>query len=132
MNARRISIAIFILLFFGVMFGGLFHMGMGMDMTGNMTECPFMSKGESLCSMDAFEHLGAWQSVFTATLSNSILLLLLGTAMTVVSVAPHLLRKLLYADPPLLTVATRERLYSFFYRPFQELFARGILHPKLF
>lgn len=130
MNTHRLSTGIFTLLFLGAMFGGLFHMGT--DMTGSMTDCLFMSEIETVCPMNAFEHLGAWQSVFTVSLTSSILLLLLaGTLVGVASIAPHMLRKILYADPPLLT-SIRALLNTFPRSPLQELFSRGILHPKLF
>jgi len=129
---RRLSTFVFTLLFLGAMFGGLFHMTMGMDMTGNMTGCPFMTHEQTLCSMSVLDHIGSWQSVFSAVVpSLTLLLSVLVTAVFVLSVAPNLLLKQRFRELPL----SREllhRTYSFSYRPLQELFSNGILHPKLF
>lgn len=129
---RGLSTAIFILLFLGAMFGGLFHMTMGMDMTGNMSGCPFMTHEETLCSMSVTEHLNAWQSAFTMTVPGFALLLsVLAAAVVLVAIAPNLLQRELFA-PPTIAKEIVERVYSFSYRPLQELFSSGILHPKLF
>lgn len=127
----RLATAMFALLFLGVMFGGLFHMS-GMDMTGDMTDCPYMTHDEVLCSMSIFDHFAAWESHFLALVPQLTVLLLAAAAiLTVQAIAPHLL------SPPLQLHAIpikqyRDRTYTFSYRPLQELFSRGILHPKLF
>jgi hypothetical protein len=114
------------------MFVSLFHMSMGMDMTGGMTDCPFMIHDEVICSMNIADHIGAWKSVFLAVAPTLVLLLAVAGAVAfVASVAPHLFalkRRLI----PILHKQLRERTYAFSYRPLQELFSSGILHPKLF
>lgn len=128
----RITALVFILLFLGAMFGGLLHMTMGMDMAGNMTGCPFMSNGEVLCSMNTLDHISAWQSAFAAVApSFALLLLALGAVAIVLAVAPNLLLRQRYQIRQL-PRDVRERIYTFSYRPLQELFSSGILHPKLF
>lgn len=126
-------LSIMLLAFFlGTMFFSLFHMSMGMDMHGGMVDCPFMAHEEVICPMNLADHIGAWKSVFLATVpALTLLLAITGVAVSVISVAPNLLRKIEYASPPLqrwLAV----RIYSFSYRPLQELFSNGILHPKVF
>ena len=129
---RRLSTTIFILLFLGAMFGSLFHMSMGMDIAGGMSDCPYMSNEEVLCSMSIFDHFAAWESHFLALVPQlTVLLLAVAAVLTVRAIAPPLL------SPPLQPYAIaikqyRDRTYTFSYRPLQELFARGILHPKLF
>lgn len=129
---RRLSTSVFTLLFLGAMFGGLFHMTMSMDMTGNMIGCPYMTHEEVLCSMSVFDHIGSWQSAFSAVIpSLTLLLSALVAAVLILSVAPNLLLKHKFREPPL----SREllhRTYSYSSRPLQELFSNGILHPKLF
>lgn len=118
--------------FLGTMFFSLFHMSMGMDMSGGMTDCPFMAHEEVICSMNLADHIGAWKSVFLSTVPTfTLLLAVAGVAVFVASVAPNLLRKIEYASPPS-QKWLEVRTYTFSYRPLQELFSNGILHPKLF
>lgn len=129
---RRLSALVFTLIFLGAMFGGLFHLTMGMDITGNIAGCPFMTNERALCSMSVLDHIGSWQSAFSAVVPSLVLLLsALVAAVLVLLVAPNLLLKRKFREPPL----SRElihRTYLYSYRPLQELFSNGILHPKLF
>lgn len=120
-------------IFLSVMFLSLFHMPVGMDMSGSMSsDCPFMSHEEVICSMSTLDHLTAWKSAFMAILpSLTLLLLAIAAVALVLSVAPNLFQRQKYR----LTLPThylKERTYSYSYRPLQELFSNGILHPKLF
>lgn len=125
--------AVMTIIFFGVMFLSLFPMFTDMNMSGGMSsDCPFMSHEEVICSMSAFDHLSAWKSAFIVTLPSLTLLLLVAIAfVTIVSVAPNLLHRQRYRNGPV-TRSVHERTYTFSYRPLQELFSNGILHPKLF
>lgn len=129
---RKLTTLVFTLLFLGTMFGSLFHMSMGMDMTGEMSGCPFMLQSEVICQMNLADHIEAWQSAFSAVVPLLTLLLsALAAAVLILSVAPNLLLKQKFREPPF----SREllhRTYSYSYRPFQELFSNGILHPKLY
>ena len=118
--------------FLGAMFFSLFHMSMGMDMYGGMTDCPFMSHEEVICPMNLADHIGAWKSVFTSVAPTlALLFVTAGAAVLIVSTAPNLLRRIQYASPPLYRWL-QARTYTFSYRPLQELFSRGILNPKLY
>ncbi len=118
--------------FLGALFFSLFHMSMGMDMSGAMTDCPFMKHGEVICPMNFADHIDAWKSAFLSVVPTvTLLLVAVGMALLVVSVAPNLLRKIKYASPPPQRWLAA-RTYSFSYRPLQELFSNGILHPKLY
>ncbi|MCA9364231.1 hypothetical protein KC727_03355 [Candidatus Kaiserbacteria bacterium] len=116
----------------GTMFVSLFTMSMDMDMTGGMSDCPFMSHDEVLCPMNLIDHIGAWKSAFLAVVPTIVFLLIgAGAVALTVSLAPHLISPR-YKPIPILPRMLRERTYSFFYRLFQELFSNGILNPKLF
>lgn len=114
----------------GAMFVSLFHMSMDMMASGN--DCIYMSHEETICPMSVADHLGAWQSVFQTVAPSFVLLLTaLGALVVFVITFPRIFaskRTLLPTLPRLL----RERTYTFTYRPLQELFSSGILHPKLF
>ncbi|MCA9358694.1 hypothetical protein KC926_00620 [Candidatus Kaiserbacteria bacterium] len=131
---RRFSAIILLSLFVFTLFGGLFHISMGMDMGdgGSVSACPFMSHGEVVCSMDIFDHLAAWQSDFMMLVPASASLLGSLAAILLLSIAPHLLfsyQKLL-SQRRIIYRQTNPSLVSL--HPLQELFARGILNPKLF
>jgi hypothetical protein len=122
-----------ILLFLlGAMFVSLFHMSVGMDMSGSMTDCLFMERSEVICPMNLADHIGAWESAFLSIVPTlTLLLAVAGAAVLVASVAPNLLRKIQYSSPPL-TRWLQTRIYTFSQRPLQDLFSNGILHSKLF
>lgn len=130
--AGKILSLTLLVLFLGTMFFSLFHMSMGMDMSDGMSDCPFMSHEEVVCSMNLTDHIGAWKSTFNLIVpSFTLLLLAVVTLVTIVSIAPNLLRKKEFVSPPSYRWII-QRTYTFSYRPLQELFANGILHPKLF
>lgn len=127
----KIVSKLFIILFLSSMFVSLFGMSQ-MNMSAGMTDCPYMSHEEVICPMNLTDHIGAWKSVFLSIVpSLTLLLAVAGMAVFVTSVAPNLLRKIEYASPPL-QKWLQVRTYTFSYRPLQELFARGILNPKLY
>ncbi len=114
----------------GAMFVSLFHMSMGMDMSGGMSDCPFMAHEEVLCPMNLADHIDAWKTAFVA-IAPTIVFLLTVTVAFIVSVAPFLFRPKRNTIP-ILYRQFLQRRYSYSYRPLQELFSNGILHPKLF
>lgn len=128
----KLTTSLILTFLLGAMFVSLFHMSTGMDMTGGMSDCPFMAHDEVICPMDLADHIGAWKSAFLAVTPTIVLLLsAVGAAALVTTVAPYLFtpkRK----PVPILHGQLRERTYAFSYRPLQELFSNGILHPKVF
>lgn len=128
----KTATAIILTVLLGAMFVSLFHLSMGMDMTGSMSDCPFMAHEEVLCPINLADHIGAWKSAFLAVAPTIFLLLAIaGLAVVMAALAPHLFA--LKRKPiPILTKQLRERTYTFSYRPLQELFSNGILHPKVF
>lgn len=122
----------FTTVFLSVLFLSLFHMPVGMDMSEKMSGCPFMSHEEVLCSMSTLDHLAAWKSAFSAvTPSFTLFFFTLVAAVTILAIAPNLLHRQRYRQY-IFSKEFLDRIYTFSYRPLQELFSRGILHPKLF
>lgn len=120
-------------LFVGAMFVSLFYMSTDMGAMENMSDCPFMSHEEVFCPMTLIDHIGAWKSVFLAVVPAFVLLTLVVVAVArVVAVLPLFLTWRHKPIPIILYARLRERTYSYGKRPLQELFATGILHPKLF
>lgn len=114
----------------GAMFVSLFHMSAGMDMEHGMSDCPFMTHEEVICPMDFFDHILAWQSAFLSTPPESALVTLLVTSVFVIFFATDFPRKICKISH-LLPHRFRERTYCYVLRALQELFARGILNPKV-
>lgn len=125
----KTTASLIITLLLGAMFVSLFHMSGSMDAHGGMSDCPFMVHEEAICPMNLSDHLSAWKSAFLAVMP-AIVLLLVG-ALGFALVAPFLLLQRLQPIP-IQKRELRERTYSFSYRPLQELFSNGILHPKIF
>jgi len=120
-----------LLFLLGTMFTSLFHMT-HMDMSMGMVDCPFMMPGEGICPMDLAEHVGAWKTAFQSVIPTLVLLLVsAGMATLVASVAPNLLRRVLYFLPPPHSRLPMQ-IYTFSHRPLQELFSNGILNPKVY
>lgn len=128
---KILSLALLIF-FLGTMFFFLFYMSMGMDISGGMTDCPFVSHEEVMCPMNLADHIGAWKSVFLSTVPTlTLFLAVAGLVILAASAAPNLLRKIPYTSL-LLPRCLEVRTYTFSHRPLQELFSSGILHPKVF
>jgi len=105
---------------------------MGMDMSSGMTDCPFMAHEEVICPMNLADHIVAWKSAFLSAVPTlTLLLAVAGIAVSIASVAPNLLGKIQYISPPSCRWL-ETKAYTFIYRPLQELFSNGILHPKLY
>ena len=131
---RRLMKSVFVLvlvLFCAVSLLGLFHTSIAMDTNGTVKGgCPFMPPGQTvICTMSAFQHISAWQSMFTGTLQlgSAILLLLLLAAILFLQAKP----RPAFAEARRHSRVVYERIPS---RPtvLQELLSQGILNPKLF
>lgn len=118
--------------FVGTMFVGLFHMSSNMNMAGGESACPFMSHEQAICAMNLADHIETWKSTFLSIApSLSLLLVATGVAILLSSLPPNLFQKLRHLIRTY-TKHLHERTYAFIYRHLQELFSKGILHPKLF
>ena len=132
MYARRSSkilVAIAITAFQMVGVFGIFY-GMDMNSKGQMANCPFMGV-TAICNMTPFEHIAAWQSMFTSIPQQStgltLLFALLSFALARLFIV-HLARD---ADETTQRVSYFDREPTVF-DPLRLAFARGIIHPKIF
>ncbi len=106
------------------------HASMMAGGNGSMSNCPLTNGISSICPMNVFEHIGTWQSLFTAIAPTAILLflafaLLLGGFRFENSGAVNSRKNrfLIY------------QRQNFTFRLFDYLsiiFRKGILHPKVF
>lgn len=124
------SIGIFAI-FISVLFTSLFAMPVGMDMEGGMSDCPFMEVGEVICPMDFADHIGAWKAAFVSIVPNIFILIAAGAVLLLTVSAPVLFGNKGKPIPVRLHISPPQT-YSHICRPLQELFSKGILHPKLF
>lgn len=112
-------------------FIGVSHIGMGQEMNGQMMGCPFMP-GVVICNMTPMQHVAAAQSMFNALpVQVDFSTILLAFLAAVIGFLP-LLRQALF--PPI-SASVRPvvvRGYIPTHIALQEVFARGILNPKLF
>ena len=111
-----------------------FSLGMEKGTDGQMSPCPFMGMNkEVVCQMTPFEHMAAWQSMFTSLPLKDISVL--ASLLLLVVVAVFLTKKLWGAKELELMSLHRQRFRYrtfFFHSPLQEAFSNGILNPKLF
>jgi hypothetical protein len=115
------------------MFFSLFHMSMGMDMSGNMTDCPFMVHDEGvICPMDFADHIYAWKSVFISVVPTVTWLLLLAGAVVLISLSfPKALFRFQNKSSAIYRWL-RKRLYTFSHRALQDFFSSGVLNTKIY
>lgn len=99
-------------------------------------DCPFMSHTEVVCSASPFGHIDEWQSAFTTTVPTQILtFLIIGALLFSASFVFPSQNSIFNQDSARILVLfqhIKAKLRTFPYRPWQELFAQGILHPKTF
>ena len=87
------------------------------------SDCPYMIGQQSICSMDTFDHLQAWQAFSTVIVPVfeilALAVLLFATAW------------LWYLSPPGLGLLYTKQTYGLIPAPlYQQLFSKGILNPK--
>lgn len=132
LKVRKILKSSVVLATLWILFFGFSQFGMGMDMSGQMVNCPFSGHSMSICKMNPMEHIEEWQSMFASlpvkdTLSIFFVLLLFIA-----------LRNLLpwhkFSLPEIKYLHTKYLFRGNFYisNPLKEAFSRGILNPKLF
>lgn len=117
-----------------VSFFGLYQLGAGMDMNGEMVNCPFSNHSMSICKMNPLEHLQEWQSMFTTLPAKDVLPLL-----SVLLALLALLGLKFFGKYSPYNFPQQETFRSLFYlknfyipHPLKVAFARGILNPKTF
>lgn len=100
--------------------------------TSSHEGCPFMSHEDSICPMTALNHLALLRDIFEALIPSLLSLALLAGVATFVYVTIRQFKPILLFDTHTLWRWRIFVTYSFVMRIYQDLFARGILNPKLF
>ena len=123
-----------IMAFLAVGILGLSKFGMPTGPDGQMQNCSFMNMGGSVvCKMTPFEHMAAWQSMFTSLPLKDISVL--ASLLLLVAVVVFLTKKLWGSQELELVSLHKQRFRDktfFAHSPLQEAFSNGILNPKLF
>lgn len=115
-----------------VLFLNLFGLAfaMPMDSDGHMVGCPLVVTA-TMCQMSPFEHISAWQNMFTTTAPNGIAALLLLLAFVAVAWFETNFGIRLYQEIRGL-LRYCDRTYYLPTRHFlQEAFSNGIIHSKV-
>ncbi len=133
-NFMRYLILFSIIVFIFVGFLGLGHFDMRMEADGQMkSNCLFVFGTMSICQMNPFEHISAWQNMFTvvnlrgtidgfALLALAFLILFLLQRLRFVIRAFLMIKSsLLFQHEPFLITS-----------PLQKAYSNGILNPKSF
>lgn len=94
--------------------GHLSHVGIP------MTDCPYMTGQHSVCPMDVASHITAWQDMVRTILPTIVLIIITAAVFTT-------WRLNMEIGPPIFLRRRPDRQIS----PYTELFARGILNPKI-
>lgn len=111
------------------------HSGMephDMGTIHHMGDCPFMVHGTTLCSMTVLDHLTAFRSLSETTLPIIITLILIVETQAFWQLIAPRLKPFLFLKAHTFLRQRAHILRQFVYRQFQELFACGILHQKLY
>lgn len=92
-----------------------------------MGGCPFMPGEQSMCQMNAFDHITAWQSMFTGVLPTVLVLALIATTTI-------FFWRLWYPPPDSIRKQSlyHGRAETVIIPLYQELFSKGILNPKTY
>lgn len=111
---------------------GISGLGLGMDMSGQMTNCPFSNHSMSICKMSPMEHIQEWQSMFTSLPIKDTLSIIFTLLLFIV--IRNLLPRYKFSVPEIKYLYTKYLFRSNFhiYNPLKEAFSGGILNPKLF
>ncbi len=96
------------------------------------SDCPFMHHGESICPMTTLDHISVLRALFESSLPTFVtLVIVLGsTALVALVFLRRRPLSLLHAHAILRWRQTVT--YSFVFRFYQSLLARGIIQPKVF
>ena len=97
------------------------------EMSSGESDCPFMANHEVWCPMDLFDHISAWQANFV-TLVPSVMVFF---GLVTVGVLPLFLISVIRPDSPR-QVSSTARHWRDIHNPLRELFASGVLHPKVY
>ena len=130
MRIKKLFITGFIIAFLLVGATGAAYSGMtGTDAMG-MIGCPLMGHDAAVCTMNIFAHLGAWQSLFAATVEQNAVFALLLLLVVFFFTAAAFVRHLLEPPPVIAYVSASPEIST--HDPLRCFIARGLMHPKIF
>lgn len=119
--------------FLGVLLLSILEMSGHNTASHSSAHCPLMAHEQVICTMSLSDHISAWKAVFTnAVVSVLTVVTTLGITALALVAAPHLVPVRLSYYICIHWQQLRTRTYAYTLRSHQELFSRGLLHPKLF
>lgn len=117
----KIAAVLILLSYIWISVFGLLQTSHMSHMASGSHDCPYMVGQHSICPMDAFHHLQAWQAFSTVIVPLFEVLLLAACLFVTV--------QLCYLSPPRFSYL-RQRHGNFPIPLHQHLFSQGILNPK--
>ncbi len=133
-NAKKILVGLVAIVFITSCFVSLAVAASSIAHASN--HCPFMHHSEALCVASTFEHIEEWQSVFVGVLPLLTFLVLIASVILFsvrnFSLLPTLKQDYDLVKTRILLQHVLQTVRTFWYRPLQQFFSLGILHPKLY
>jgi hypothetical protein len=125
--------AVLLVVFLSVLFFMLFNMSHDVGMSSNAGDCPFMSTGSVVCSMNIDAHISSWKTLSLATPLVLLLILLVPRVRSLYVFCARRFRQMCYLwEIPSLEFPHMRVVYAPIPNHLQTAFSNGILHPKLF
>lgn len=116
---KGILSAIMVIAYIALSIFGLFMISGHMSHGRPMTNCPYMMEQHSICPMDTFSHMAAWQSMINILIPSMVLIVAIAVFVIGQTIVGH--------SPPTFFRRRPDRQYSLYV----ELFSNGILNPKI-
>ena len=126
-RSRYILVCALVIVVLMMTAGGVLSSGMMMQ-DGTMVNCPYMGIA-SLCKMDVFQHLSAWQQMFVSTVPPFAVFVVLVLIALLLS---HFFEDFLAYKPPSAKPLLYHRHSCEIFDPLKLAFSRGLIHPKIF
>lgn len=127
---RNIRVSMFMVIFASVFLASLFTFSGDMNGHATMSDCLFTSQSDTVCAMDMVAHITAWETAFMAIVVLGTFYI--GRIRSVFYVSPFSFLSHIVPKQAPIDCSVLERSQCSIHKPFQELFSKGILHPKLF
>jgi hypothetical protein len=122
MKQRLIGLLIVSIFASAAIFG--FAVSFSSDEMGSMNHCPFMESSATICPMSVFEHINAWQVLFSAIIP----LLVLAYVQIICGNNISIGKKKKESSPP----HRRTNTFLLFMPTLTEAFSSGTLHSKIY
>lgn len=123
-----VTITLWVLLF------GLFQLGMSMDPSNPVVNCPFSSHSMSICKMNPLEHIQEWQSMFTTLPTKDVLSFFFIILTSVILSRIKLWNKFSMPEPLLFFSCVHSSFANSLkiLQPLKLAYSKGILNSKVF